>query len=105
MAQAAREAMGKKRLRALADRGYFSGHQIKECTDAGIEVVLPKPKTSNAKAQGRFDRADFIYIKKDDEYECPAGQRAVFRMLTEEREMMLRRYWTSACPKCPLKRT
>ena len=25
MAQAAREAMGKKRLRALADRGYFSG--------------------------------------------------------------------------------
>lgn len=30
MAQAARQAMGKKRLRALADRGYFSGHQIKE---------------------------------------------------------------------------
>lgn len=103
MAQAARQAMGKKRLRALADRGYFSGPQIKACADAGIAVVLPKPTTSNAKAEGRFDRADFTYIKKDDEYECPAGQRAVFRMVTEERGMMLRRYWSSDCPKCPLK--
>ena len=103
MAQAASQAMGKKKLRPLADRGYFSGHQIKECTDAGIDVVLPKPKTSNAKAEGRFDKADFTYIKTDDKYECPAGQRAVFRMVTEERAMMLRRSWSSACPKCPLK--
>ena len=95
--------MGKKKLCVLADRGYFSGHQITECTDAGIDVVLPKPKTSNAKAEGRFDRADFIYIKQDDEYQCPAGQRAIFRMAREERGMMLRRYWTSACPRCPLK--
>ena len=103
MSQAARQAMGKKKLRVLADRGYFSGHQIKECTDAGIDVVLPKPKTSNAKAEGRFDKADFTYIKTEDEYECPAGQRAAFRMVTEERGMVLRRYWSSACPKCPLK--
>ena len=46
MAQAAREAMGKKRLRALANRGYYSGPQIKACTDAGIAVVLPKPTTA-----------------------------------------------------------
>jgi transposase len=103
MAQAAREAMGKKRLRAIADRGYFSGPQIKACADAGIDAVLPKPTTSNAKAEGRFDKADFIYIKKDDEYECPAGQRAKFRMARDERGMMTRRYWSSACPQCPLK--
>ncbi|OYT88745.1 MAG: IS5/IS1182 family transposase [Burkholderiales bacterium PBB3] len=103
MAQAAREAMGKKKLLALADRGYFSGPQIKACADVGIAVVLPKPTTSNAKAQGRFDKADFTYIKKDDEYQCPAGQRAIFRMVTEEKGMMLRRYWSSACPKCPLR--
>lgn len=36
MAQAARDAMGKKRLKAIADRGYYSGPQIKACTDAGI---------------------------------------------------------------------
>ncbi|MDA0629263.1 transposase, partial [Acinetobacter baumannii] len=83
MAQAARQAMGKIKLRAIADRGYFSGLQIKACADAGISVVLPKPTTSNAKAEGRFDKADFVYIKQDDEYQCPAGQRAIYRMTGE----------------------
>jgi hypothetical protein len=73
MTQAAREAMGKKRLRAIADRGYYSAPQIKACAETGIDAILPKPTTSNAKAEGRFDRSDFIYIAKDDEYQCPAG--------------------------------
>jgi len=41
--------MGKTRLRAYADRGYFSGLEIKACADAGIEPFVPKPMTSNAK--------------------------------------------------------
>lgn len=35
MAAAARQAMGKEKLLAIADRGYFSGPQIKKCHDAG----------------------------------------------------------------------
>ena len=35
--------------------------------------------TSNAKAEGRFSKNDFIYIAKDDEYQCPAKERAIFR--------------------------
>ena len=27
--------------------------------------------TSNAKAEGRFDKSDFIYITRDDEYRVP----------------------------------
>ena len=103
MATAAREAMGKKRLQAVADRGYYSGPQIKACDDAGIAAILPKPMTSNAKAEGRFDKSDFIYITKDDEYQCPAGQRAIYRFTREENGQQLRRYWTSACPQCPIK--
>jgi transposase len=41
MAAAAREAMGKKKLQAVADRGYYSGPQIKACDDAGIAAILP----------------------------------------------------------------
>ena len=103
MAQAARDAMGSKKLRAIADRGYYSGRQIKACADAGIAVVLPKPTTSNAKAEGRYDKADFVYIQQHDEYRCPAGQRAIFRMVREENGMMIRRYWSSACPQCAMK--
>ncbi len=103
MATAARDAMGAKKLRAIADRGYFSGPQIKACSDAGISAVLPKPTTSNAKAEGRFDKADFIYIKEEDEYLCPAGQRAIYRFSREENGMLIRRYWSSACKQCPMK--
>ena len=103
MAMAARVAMDKRRLQALADRGYFSGPEIKACTEAGITPLVPKPMTSNAKAEGRFSKADFIYIAKDDEYQCPAGQRAIYRMTTVEHGLQLHRYWTSACPRCPLK--
>ncbi len=103
MAAAAREAMGKNKLKAVADRGYYNAPQIKECHDTGIETILPKPTTSNAKAEGRFDKADFIYIARDDEYECPAGQRAIYRFSREENGLLLRRYWTSACPRCPMK--
>ena len=59
--------------------------------------------TSNAKAEGRFDKSDFIYIARDDEYQCPAGQRAIYRFTREENGLQLRRYWSSACPRCPMK--
>ena len=103
MAIAAREAMNKPRLRAYADRGYFNGPQIKECDDADIKAFVPKPLTSSAKFEGRFDNRDFIYIAKDDEYLCPAGERAIHRFTREERGLQIHRYWSSACPQCPMK--
>ena len=39
----------------------------------------------------------------DDEYLCPAGQRAIKRFTTIEHGMTLHKYWSSACPRCPLK--
>ena len=59
--------LGKSKLKALADRGYYSGPELKACEDAGIAALVPKPMTSNAKAEGRFDKADFIYIARDDD--------------------------------------
>ena len=103
MAMAARDAMGKNKLQAIADRGYYSGTQIKACDDASIAPMLPKPATSNAKAEGRFDKADFVYIARDDEYQCPASQRAIYRFTREENGLQIRRYWSSACPQCPIK--
>jgi transposase len=103
MANAAQEAMDKQRLQVLADRGYFNGPEIKACMEAGMTPLVPKPMTSGAKAEGRFSKADFIYIAKDDVYRCPAGQLAKYRMTTVERGLTLHRYWTSACPRCPQK--
>jgi hypothetical protein len=103
MATAAKAAMGKERLEALADRGYYSGPEMKACIEAKITPIVPKPTTSNAKAEGRFDKADFIYIAKDDEYQCTAGERAIHRFATVENGLTIHKYWSSACPRCPLK--
>jgi transposase len=103
MAKKAREALGTERMTALADRGYFSAPQILACEEAGIVPLVPKPLTSNSKAEGRFDKRDFVYHPEADEYECPAGERAIHRFVTEEHGLTLHKYWSSACPRCPLK--
>ncbi|VTU41478.1 hypothetical protein RA8P1_00015 (plasmid) [Variovorax sp. RA8] len=104
MALAAREAMGRSKVQAFADRGYFSGTELKACEDAGITTFVPKPMTSNAKAEGRFDKTDFIYIASADEYQCPAGERAIYRYSTLEKSgLKAGVYWTSACPRCAMK--
>src|SRR3954451_16226732 len=46
-------------LDVVSDRGYFSSEQIVACEEAGITVTLPKPMTSNSKAEGRFGKQDF----------------------------------------------
>ena len=103
MSERAREAIGSKSLSALADRGYFSGEQILKCGQAGITALVPKPLTSGGRAAGRFDKRDFVYNAKRDEYRCPAGKRAIWRFTRVEDGLTIRRYWSSACPKCPIK--
>jgi hypothetical protein len=103
MSKLARKAIGKENLTVLADRGYYAGEEIVECDKAGINTLIPKPITSNSRAEGRFDKRDFIYIAERDEYRCPAGERAIWRMTTVESGRTMHRYWASACPRCPIK--
>ena len=103
VADQAREATGIEDLTVVADRGYYKGEQIRQCDEAGITPIVPKPLTSTSKADGRFDKQDFVYVAERDEYRCPAGERAIWRMTTVERGLTLHRYWSSACPRCPIK--
>lgn len=103
MAMKAKDALGAEHMTALADRGYFSAPEILACEEAGVIPLVPKPLTSNAKAEGRFDKRDFIYDEAADEYECPAGERAIHRFTAEEKGLTLHKYWSSACPRCPMR--
>jgi hypothetical protein len=49
-------------LDVVADRGCFSGEEILACEREGITVTLPKPMTSNLRAEGRFGKPDFGYV-------------------------------------------
>ncbi len=104
MAKQAQFAMLQPNLTVLADRGYFSGEQIRECERVGISALVPKSITSNNWAKGMFDKRDFIYNAKRDEFRCPAGKRAIWRRAIEDdRGQLQHKYWASECPKCPLK--
>jgi transposase len=103
MAKQAKAALGAETLNAVADRGYYNGEEILACEQAGIAVTLPKPMTSGAKAEGRFGKQDFVYRPEDDTYRCPAGQSLRFHYTNVENGLTLRRYWTTACPTCPIK--
>ena len=102
VASQAKLVLGSDRLDVVADRGYFNSPEILVCAQADITVTLPKPMTSGAKSDGRFGKQDFVYLAAEDVYRCPAGEKLTYRYTNEEDGKTLRRYWTTACPRCPL---
>jgi len=103
VASQAKAVLGADRLDVVADRGYFNSTEILACEQADITVTLPKPMTSGAKSEGRFGKQDFVYLRTEDVYRCPAGEKLIYHFTNEEDGKTLRRYWTTACPGCPLK--
>jgi len=103
MSTQAKDAIASDELTVVADRGYYNGTEIKACEDAGIKTYLPKCQTSGNQAKGLFGKRDFIYIPEDDEYKCPAGERAIYRFSRKEKDKTIRRYWSSACINCSVK--
>jgi hypothetical protein len=103
MGTQAKEVLGVDQLEAVADRGYYSGEEILACHKAGIAVTLPKPTTSGMEAKGQFGKQDFVYMRDEDVYRCPAGEWLTYRFTTVDGDRTIRRYWTTACGRCELK--
>lgn len=103
MARQAKAAMEATELQAIADRGYFNGEEIVACEQEGITPLVSKPMTSSAKAEGRFDKEDFVFDVDAGEYKCPAGKRLIWRFSTEERGGLIHKYWSSDCPRCDIR--
>jgi transposase len=103
MAKQAQVAMARTDLHVVADKGYFQGDEILACEEAGVAAYVPKPTTSGAKAEGRFDKADFVYQPRTDTYRCPAGSQLIRRFARVEGGHLIHRYWSSDCPRCAIK--
>lgn len=104
MGKQAKAVLGVDKLEAVADRGYYNSPEILACEEADITVTLPKPMTSGAKSEGRLGKQDFMYLPWADVYRCPAGEHLTYRYSNVEHGKTMRRYWTSACGACALKR-
>ena len=82
---------------------YYDGKEILSCGQAGVTAYVPRFSTSNAKAEGRFGKQDFVYKADEDVYLCPAGERLTYRYSNEDAGKVMRHYWATACSACPLK--
>jgi len=103
MAKQARQAMQRKKLKVLADRGYYAGEELVKCNRLGIKAFVPKSQTSGNRAIGLFSRDMFKYEGRHDQYRCPAGERLIYRMTTIDKGMTMHKYWSSSCPYCEMK--
>jgi transposase len=103
MATQANEILQSDNLKVLADKGYYKSEEILLCHEAGFTTYLPKTYTSDNAAKGLFTRSQFIYIKEDNEYECPAGERLTWRSRIVEDGRDLDTYRSAACPQCKIR--
>lgn len=94
---------GEAAIKVIADQGYYRGEELQACEEAGITTYVVKSDTSGKRSKGEFNRRRYRYIAKEDEYECPAGERAIYRFTRNEAEKQIRRYWSSACVRCYIK--
>lgn len=84
MAKAAKAALGREEMSAVADKDYFSGREILACHEDGITTTLPRPETSGNRRKGMYVKAEFAYDADADIYRCPAGETLTYRYTTEE---------------------
>lgn len=72
---------------------------------AGIKALVPKSYTSTSKAAGLFDKEDFVYDGRADQYNCPAGEALPRRHCSIEAWMTIHYYYASqlVCRDCKLK--
>jgi len=105
VAKAVQIALGAKAVTVIADKGYYSGPDIKATQDAGMTPLVPKGDTSGSEKKGIFNRSRFKYDADRDVYICPANQVLPYRFTSLEHGMMQKRYWAHAptCQACELK--
>ena len=104
MSLKAKEAMAADKLEVVADRGYFKSEEILACEQDDITTFLPKTLAGTSAKKGVFTKRDFIYHPKEDEYECPAGQRLANHWREETKTgHVVYKYWHNNCGTCPQK--
>jgi len=98
-------ALGKKKVTVLADKGYFSGPDIKDTQDAGMTPLVPKGDTSGSEKKGIFNRSLFKYDADKDVYICPANEELTYRFSGVEKGLTIKRYFLDimTCRACSLK--
>lgn len=102
MALKVKQEFGVERLQVVADRGYYSAKQFKQCAENGIDAIVPKPIHPSKTQVVQFAKEYFHYDLDSDTYICPQGailhhsKRRAASKTPEERYVN-----RDACRNCP----
>ena len=64
MAAATKTQLQAERLAVVADAGYANGEQGRQCEQAGITAIVPRPETVNPQGD-YFSREQFAYDRRE----------------------------------------
>ncbi len=105
MAEAAKQAVGApETLNVVADAGYSNGEQVERCEQQGIVPHVPANRAINNKGDGTlFDRSQFHYDPKTDNFRCPAGQTLVRIQLSRKDRCVMYAAPAQVCGACSMK--
>ena len=104
MATTAKQILEVESLEAVADKGYYSGEEIKQGEAQGIVPYIPKAHVSPKLKKELFTKDDFRYDPTNDVYVCPEGKHLTLRGITTERKKVRMRYYkTAACKTCKVR--
>ncbi len=96
----------------LSDKGYHTGAELQKCHDDNIQTFTAfKEQPSVKHLQKEFLSEQFIYIREQDSYTCPAGETLTSlgtwhnkRGDAGETSYRFKTYRTEGCKKCLLKK-
>lgn len=100
MALDAKKLLHKRKMKVLADTGYYNGIEIKKCVDEKLTVLIKKAKANNQTKDNEYRKERFIYDADKDIYICPAVQELHFFENTSKNGLKYRRYKCKNCNNC-----
>ena len=105
MSKKVKEIFNADELKVLADKGYYSTNELKECKANGIETYVPKPESKPGNVPDpNYSKEHFLYNENEDFYTCPAGQKLFPGRTRGAKGTKYRDYKNNrACQKCEIK--
>lgn len=111
MVEKSQEALEKKDLKVLADKGYDTGMELKNSAEMGV-LTYVSPKNRDKLNAKTFRKSDFIYEEKEQQYICPNKEilKTNGKWYNKNKGLVSKNYRVQhfkisykVCSKCPLK--
>jgi len=99
----AKSILKKRKLKVVADTGYYNAEEIKNCIDKKVTLYIKKSKANNKTGKNEYRKDKFFYQKDSDTYICPEGNELVFSEYTSKNNLRYKRYKCKNCKECSKK--